>query len=93
MITECSAAEIERRLRERFQPSSLEVMDESAAHAGHVGANDSGSGTHFRVRITASAFNGLSRVKQHQLLYDAVDDFFAAGLHALALQTHGESPR
>ncbi len=90
MAIECSAAAIGDRLRERFQPSMLEVTDESAAHAGHTGANDSGVGTHFRVRITARAFAGLNRVKQHQLLYDALDDFFAAGLHALALHTQAE---
>lgn len=94
MSNECSAEAIEKRLRERFQPSELEVIDESAAHAGHAGANGSGAGTHFRVRIKTAAFRELSRVKQHQLLYDALDDFFGLGLHALALQTQADtSPR
>ena len=92
MTIECNAEQIERRLRERFTPWTLEVIDESAAHAGHVGANETGEGTHFRVRISCQAFNGLTKVKQHRLLYDALDDFFAAGLHALALQTSAEQP-
>jgi len=40
------AQDLAQRLQERLQPQALEVLDESAAHAGHVGANDSGQGTH-----------------------------------------------
>lgn len=42
--------QIHARLTERLQPTALKVIDESAAHAGHVGANDSGQGTHACVR-------------------------------------------
>jgi BolA protein len=38
--------QIHARLTDRLQPTALRVIDESAAHAGHVGANDSGQGTH-----------------------------------------------
>lgn len=82
-----SAALIEQRLRQRLQPSRLEVLDESAAHAGHAGADGSGFGTHFRVRIDSPAFAGRSRVQQHRLVYDALHDFMAQGLHALAIET------
>jgi BolA protein len=74
------------RLRERLAPTRLEVIDESALHAGHAGANESGSGTHFRVRIASPAFDGLSRVARHRLVYDALHDFFAAGVHAVAIE-------
>ena len=80
-----TAEALERRLRERLSPHTLEVIDESAAHAGHSGANGLGYGTHFRVRIGAPAFEGLSRVAQHRLVYDALRDFTDAGLHALAI--------
>ncbi|MBC7215307.1 MAG: BolA family protein [Burkholderiaceae bacterium] len=73
-------------LRSRLQPTELEVIDESAAHAGHAGANASGRGTHFRVRIAAPIFAGKSRVAQHRLVYDALQDFIAQGLHALAIE-------
>jgi len=82
-----SALQIEARLRERLQPTRLEVFDESAQHAGHVGANDSGFGTHFRVRIASPLFTGLRHIARHRLVYDALQEFMAAGLHALAIET------
>jgi BolA protein len=51
-----------------------------------VGADGTGSGTHFRVRIAAPAFAGRSRVAQHRLVYDALHDFLQRGLHALAIE-------
>ncbi len=82
-----TAAQLETRLRERLAPTRLEVLDESYRHAGHVGANDSGFGTHFRVRIASHLFTDLSRVARHRLVYDALQDFIAQGLHALAIET------
>lgn len=81
-----TAAALEARLREVLAPSALQVIDESAAHAGHAGANGLGYGTHFRVRIAAPVFEGLSRVAQHRLVYDALSAFTEAGLHALAIE-------
>jgi BolA protein len=81
-----TAAAIESRLREALAPTLLEVLDESAAHAGHSGANGLGYGTHFRVRIGGPAFAGRSRVAQHRLVYDALQKFTDAGLHALAIE-------
>lgn len=79
-------AAIERQLNERLQPTHLEVIDESADHAGHAGANAEGFGTHFRVRIASAAFSGKTRVASHRLVYDAMQTFFAQGLHALAIE-------
>ena len=75
------------RLEELLAPTSLEVIDESALHAGHAGADGSGYGTHFRVRIASPMFAGRSRVARHRLVYDALQDFVARGLHALAIET------
>jgi BolA protein len=82
-----TAALLESRLQERLAPTRLEVVDESYQHAGHAGANDSGFGTHFRVRVASHLFTGLSRVARHRLVYDALQDFIAQGLHALAIET------
>jgi len=82
-----TAAQLETRLRERLDPTRLEVLDESYQHVGHVGADDTGFGTHFRVRIASHSFTGLSRVACHRLVYDALQDFIAQGLHALAIET------
>lgn len=84
--TGITAAALEARLRERLAPTHLEVHDESAAHAGHAGADGTGYGTHFRVRIACPGFAGKSRVARHRLVYDALDDFLARGLHALAIE-------
>ncbi|WP_372657024.1 BolA family protein [Hydrogenophaga sp.] len=81
-----SAAAIEARLRQALAPEFLEVLDESGQHAGHAGANGLGYGTHFRVRIGGPAFVGHSRVAQHRLVYDALQKFTDAGLHALAIE-------
>lgn len=80
------AARIEEQLRDRLNPSLLEVIDESAAHAGHAGANAQGFGSHFRVRIASPAFAGKSRVACHRLVYDALQNFIDQGLHALAIE-------
>ena len=80
------AARIEAQLHDRLTPTHLEVLDESAAHAGHSGANAQGFGSHFRVRIASPAFAGKSRVARHRLVYDALQNFIDEGLHALAIE-------
>ena len=82
-----SAAQLEQALRQRLQAHVLQVLDESAQHAGHTGANGSGFGTHFRVRIASPLFTGRSRVARHRLVYDALHEFMAKGVHALAIET------
>jgi BolA protein len=82
-----TAAALEARLRATLQPTMLEVIDESAAHAGHAGANAEGYGTHFRVRIASPLFAGKPRVARHRLVYDALQLFIAQGLHAIAIET------
>jgi len=84
-ITLPTANEIQGRLQAVLSPTTLEVIDESAQHAGHAGAGPLGFGTHFRVRIASTHFDGLSKVAQHRLVYDALRDFLDRGLHALAI--------
>jgi len=81
-----TVARLQERLQSVLQPSALEVIDESALHSGHAGANESGLGTHFRVRITSHLFTGKSPVSRHRLVYDALRDFLDQGLHALAIE-------
>lgn len=84
------AEEIRQALQAALSPVRLEVIDESAAHSGHAGAQvdgvEHGFGTHFRVRIASHSFTGLSRVAQHRLVYDATQSFVERGLHALAIE-------
>lgn len=81
-----TTAALEAVLREKLAPTQLEVIDESAAHAGHTGANAEGHGTHFRVCIASPLFDGKPRVARHRLVYDALQVFIAQGLHALAIE-------
>ena len=46
-----------------------------------------GDGDHYRAKVTSEAFRGLSRVKQHQLVYAALGGRMGSELHALALET------
>ncbi|MGH8335684.1 MAG: BolA family protein [Gammaproteobacteria bacterium] len=84
----------EQRLRERlvtkFSPLELTIFDESHLHAGHVGAI-SGHG-HFRVRIVAEAFHGLSALARHRMVYAAVDDLLATDIHALTIDALPPDP-
>ncbi len=73
------------RLEEALEPTFLDVIDESARHAGHAGARPDG-GTHYRVKIVSAKFAGLSRVARHRVVYDSLPGEFADGLHALALE-------
>ncbi len=77
---------LQHSLQAALSPTHMEVIDESADHAGHAGANALGRGTHFRVRVASPAFAGLSRVAQHRLVYDCLRQFIDAGLHALAIE-------
>jgi BolA protein len=82
-----TTAALDAALRRALQPTSLEVIDESASHAGHSGANAEGYGTHFRVRIASPLFDGKPRIARHRLVYDALQIFIAQGLHAIAIET------
>ena len=83
--THLSRAEcIKLALTRQFAPAVLEVEDESARHAGHAGARPGGE-THYRLRMEAQAFEGLSRVARQRLVYSALREEFDTGLHALSL--------
>jgi BolA family transcriptional regulator, general stress-responsive regulator len=85
-VSPVHTAAIERQLIEKLKPTQLEVIDESAEHAGHSGASSEGFGTHFRVRIASPAFAGKTRVARHRLVYDAMQNFIDQGLHAVAIE-------
>jgi len=80
-----AADRIRRKLTEAFRPDALEVVDESHLHKGHAGHRPGGE-SHFRVKITAEAFRGVGRVAAHRMIYDALGEEIAGGLHALAIE-------
>ena len=87
-----TAQRIHARLLDTLQPTVLEVLDESAHHAGHAGTDGRTEGTHMRVRIDSPLFAGKVRLAKHRLVYDALQDFIDAGLHALAIEIVDSSP-
>lgn len=82
---QATSQNIERALRASIAILSVEVSDDSHKHAGHAGARE---GRHFSVRIEAEAFRGLSRLRRHRLVYDAVGPLTPQGIHALAIDAH-----
>jgi len=63
----------------------VEVTDDSARHAGHLGAE--GGGGHFRVLVVSNRFEGLSRVAAQQLVYRALGELMTTDIHALEMRT------
>jgi BolA family transcriptional regulator, general stress-responsive regulator len=78
------ADRLAERLRSALEPAELEVVDDSHLHAGHAGAAD-GRG-HFSVRIVAERFTGLTVVRRHRLVYEAVGDLMTTDIHALSIR-------
>ena len=75
-------AAMTQALTTELAPLELELVDDSAAHAGHAGAR---SGAHFNLRIVSARFAGLPRISRHRLVYDALRPWMAEGIHALAI--------
>ncbi|MEP2642003.1 BolA family protein [Roseobacter sp.] len=76
--------QIEDRLREKFAPHTLEVIDDSESHRGHAGYSDEGE-SHFNVAIRAEAFKGMNRLARHRAIHAAIGRTLIAEIHALAL--------
>ena len=72
-------------LTEVFAPVVLRVTDDSAHHAGHMGAAVGGQ-THYSVLLVSEAFRGVNRVARSRAVHEALAAEFAGGMHALALR-------
>ena len=75
---------IRQRLVEAFNPESLELVDESAKHAGHTG-NKAGGG-HYLVTIVSDEFAGKSTIQRHRMVYEALGDMMKSEIHALSIK-------
>ncbi len=91
-MAEATMREIEKRMRADLEPLAIDLVDESAMHAGHAGAASGGG--HYRMRIVSARFAGLSRVARHRLVYDPLSDLMRHAIHALAIEalTPDEAP-
>ena len=79
------AAEIEKRLREALAPVHIQVINDSARHAGHAGDDGSGE-SHFTVEIEAIAFAGMSRLDRQRAVNPPLADLLRDRIHALAIR-------
>ena len=77
------AEEIRRRLG-TLAPSRLDLLDESAKHAGHAGAAPGGN-THWKLTIVSAAFAGNSTVARHRMIYAALGELMQNPIHALSI--------
>ena len=78
------AARLEAVLTQAFSPTLLRVVDDSAQHAGHAGAQPGGE-THYSVLLVSTAFHGMNRVARSRAVHAALAAEFSAGMHALSL--------
>jgi BolA family transcriptional regulator, general stress-responsive regulator len=78
---------IREKLARAFEPTRLEVVNESHLHAGHRSSPGTGE-SHFRVLIVAPLFAGKSRLERHRLVNATLAAELAGKVHALALRTY-----
>ena len=85
--------QIETRLQ-ALQPSLLEVIDDSASHAGHAGAaqhaertgtDEHSAESHFELKIVSNLFVGIALVARHRMVYELLDDLMKTQIHALKI--------
>jgi BolA protein len=74
------AAQIRSAVEHALAPTRLEIIDDSAAHAGHAGAR---AGGHYRLTVVSAAFEGRSQLQRHRLVYAAVGPLMNGAVHAL----------
>ena len=80
--------DLETTLRERLAslaPLRIELIDDSAKHAGHAGAKSGGG--HYRLLIVAECFRGKSTLARHRLVYDALGELMRSRIHALSIRS------
>lgn len=78
-----TTTEVIRQRLERFHPVALNIVDDSAAHAGHAGA--AAGGGHFHLTIVSEQFSGQLPVARHRMIYDALSDLMHKEIHALQI--------
>ena len=79
------AQEIETRLRDAFNPATLEVINDSAMHSGHSGDDGSGE-SHFTIVIAAEAFRPMTRLARQRAVIAALGDIPGDRVHAMAIR-------
>jgi BolA protein len=76
---------IHDKLQRQFQPQRLEVVDDSARHAGHAGSREGGE-SHFNVTIVSEAFRGAPKVARQRMVYRTLAEELSGPVHALSVK-------
>jgi BolA protein len=79
--------DLSEAIRERLaalEPQSMDLLDESAKHAGHAGAKAGGS--HFRLTIVSPRFSGKDQIARHRMIYEVLGPLMQREIHALAIR-------
>jgi BolA protein len=79
-VTTERISRIRAALEQALAPTRLEIVDDSARHAGHAGAREGG---HFKVSLTSAAFRGKNAIQRHRLVFAAVSELMKSDIHAL----------
>jgi len=77
-----TVSEMKRRLAV-LEPEHIEIVDESALHAGHAGARSGGG--HYQLTLIAAAFTGKNSMERHRAIYQALGDLMSTRIHALSI--------
>lgn len=78
-------ATLREKLEAALKPEALEIIDDSAKHAGHAGAPEGGE-SHFKVHIVSREFEGLNRVARHRMVFTVVEAEMKGRVHALQIK-------
>ncbi|MBV6896883.1 BolA family protein [Xanthomonas euvesicatoria] len=81
--------QIRAALQAALAPTELDVVDDSARHAGHAGARDGRA--HFNVRVVSAAFVGKPPLARHRAVYAAVGEMMQTDIHALSIEAFAPS--
>lgn len=66
-----------------LDPLRIEIVDDSAKHAGHAGAKEGG---HYRLTIVSPRFSGCGTMQRHRLIYEALGPMMRGEIHALSIK-------
>lgn len=82
------ADQMDRKLRDAFDPGELTIIDESESHRGHGGWREGGE-THFKIVIRAPGFKPMSRIQRHRAVVAALTPELVDRIHALSMDISG----
>jgi len=69
-----------------FQPTQIEIIDDSHKHAGHEGARSGGG--HYTLQIVSAQFAGKPTLARHRMIYSALGDMMKHDIHALNVRAY-----